>query len=1090
MAQQPLIFIEPCCGAAAVTLHLLGGPKIVPPVSWMGGKRRYARHILEALGLEEGLGARQVLLCDPGPWGWVWPVLLDPHRSSSVADRLRSWSTEEPRALWERLRSAPLPQTVEDAAASWLWLQGRAASGLPMWWRAGWMQGRQGGVADQPARQKGHGSQGLMRPETVADRIELLQDHVASWLALQHYSPGGVPVVDTEEGWRLAGDPWPNSPDLKKLQFSDSRTPGLERHSRHLDSLSEATRTWRAPQNEKASLKPALGPSGRWDSKGFVQLSPSAIRKRSRKRPRPVDITESLEHLHFVLGGRMAVYHGSCLDLKWPKRLDGAAIYFDPPYRRATGYGFNLGEDAERARAALLDLVQMLADRGARVAVSEGEPLDLPGWETQDITPLGRTNSKPEFLHLSQPSPARRHLVIGGAGSHRRPLLKWPGGKARQAKMITRALSGCTTGRWIEPFLGSGSVYLTAAAAGRVDGGLLGDVNEKLMAFHQAVRDEAENVITELGRLPRGPEWRKDYYDNRSRFNAMEPEGASFAAMMLWINKGCTNGLWRVNKAGNFNASIGSYSVLSLPAPDHIRTVSRLLRRATLKCSDWRELVDQAGPGDLVYADPPFWPRSKTSNFTSYDKSGFSLDDQRELAQLLAWARDRGAEIIAQNSWVPGVVEIYRDLGFEIIERTGVTRSIGLGAGKKGLGREAVSELLAIARRPRAMSTFGGPGGADLGIERAGVEVVASIERENAAASTQRAAGRPVIQADVKRVARYERFLDAPIWWSSPPCQGFSSAGQLAGSKDPRNGIPLLFKAIDKAQQTGIGPRWLLIENVSGLTHHLKKSGCNKGASPNPELCARCYLDHTVVPGLRERFAHAAWWKVNCADWGLPQKRIRIIIAAGPLVLSWPAPTHARGGAGGLLPWRSMRSALEKVVLDADSRPRTKADEDGVSRTITGRGSNMVVEPEVRFFGGGTNPRMPNADHQREQRDLTEEPSTTIVGAYGNSWHWVEVHRGDEPSPTVTTTCSQGMGGGWGRDDLERIFNRRSLKWHENAVLQDFPKDYPVMGNVQECYQQVGNAVPPMLSAVAVRMVLEADPVLNRWELVPREWNP
>lgn len=153
-------WVEPFTGAAACALRLVGGRDLAPPVAWMGGKRRYASAILGAMGVPEGRPSR-VVLCDAGPWGWVWPLLLDPADSTVVAAHLRGWSLEHPRALWERLASRPPAEELRERAAGWLWLQARSASGVPIWWD-GWrpvMGKTEGRKSTQPAWQKGGGEE-------------------------------------------------------------------------------------------------------------------------------------------------------------------------------------------------------------------------------------------------------------------------------------------------------------------------------------------------------------------------------------------------------------------------------------------------------------------------------------------------------------------------------------------------------------------------------------------------------------------------------------------------------------------------------------------------------------------------------------------------------------------------------------------------------------------------------------------------------------------------------------------------------------------------------------------------------------------
>jgi hypothetical protein len=130
------VYVEPFLGAGATWLALLD-PDLVALVSWMGGKRKFARRILNLLGLDPGFPIAS-LLGDACWWGWVWAVVLDPVLGPQVCAILRSWRGEDPRALWFRLRDlGPVTDDVATAAAQLLWLQARAASGVPVWWEGG-----------------------------------------------------------------------------------------------------------------------------------------------------------------------------------------------------------------------------------------------------------------------------------------------------------------------------------------------------------------------------------------------------------------------------------------------------------------------------------------------------------------------------------------------------------------------------------------------------------------------------------------------------------------------------------------------------------------------------------------------------------------------------------------------------------------------------------------------------------------------------------------------------------------------------------------------------------------------------------------
>jgi len=199
---------------------------------------------------------------------------------------------------------------------------------------------------------------------------------------------------------------------------------------------------------------------------------------------------------------------------------------------------------------------------------------------------------------------------------------------------------------------------------------------------------------------------------------------------------------------------------------------------------------------------------------------------------------------------------------------------------------------------------FAGAGGAALGLEAAGIGHRALCEWDPHACATLRAAGHDnVVEGDVRDLDAIEAVAGpGPIdlLWSSFPCQPFSTAGKRKGASDDRDGWPWSVDAIDRFR-----PRWFLGENVRGLLCHSTEG------HPDPMRCARCYLDGVILPQLRERFAHAGYWLLDSASFGVPQHRRRVILWAGPAPPRAPQPTHAdpatlaQGSMFGprLLPW-------------------------------------------------------------------------------------------------------------------------------------------------------------------------------------------
>ena len=192
---RPRAWVELCCGSAAVALRLVGGPHANPPIGMMGGKRGYSRVILSVLGLRQGLGADEVWLNDPGPWGAVWACLVTPGKAEEVAAIIRGWQGEEPRALWERLKAEGWGEltTADDAARMMLcgtW------SYRPMQPESGFNSCVSGAKESTSAV----GNWATVRPitpEILASRVEAVARWlVCQWGSLHDGGPASARVLD------------------------------------------------------------------------------------------------------------------------------------------------------------------------------------------------------------------------------------------------------------------------------------------------------------------------------------------------------------------------------------------------------------------------------------------------------------------------------------------------------------------------------------------------------------------------------------------------------------------------------------------------------------------------------------------------------------------------------------------------------------------------------------------------------------------------------------------------------------------------------------------------------------------------------
>lgn len=415
----------------------------------------------------------------------------------------------------------------------------------------------------------------------------------------------------------------------------------------------------------------------------------------------------------------------------------------------------------------------------------------------------------------------------------------------------------------------------------------------------------------------------------------------------------------------------------------------------------------------------------------------------------------------------------------------------------------------------RALVLFAGAGGACLGLRDAGIEHALSVEWDDDAASTSRAAGFPCVTGDVRDLSLYDDVGSVDLLWSSFPCQDFSSAGSRKGAKGDRNGWPWTVDVLDHLAARGDGPRWLLAENVTGLTTHVGECPTRDGKpQDDPEACPRCYLERVIMPQLRARFTWAEWRILDAADYGVPQRRRRVIIAAGPHPIAWPEATHS-GEALAKAKWIS-KNYWRAVGVAELGEPSAQE-----SRWVKQRGQLGLFAAEPRRFGlrpwrtvrqalrldsprvlgGGRNPvtvdGVPVPGDARRLRDITDEPSTTVAaqtgGGAGNAGPFVEKWQKanhpallDMPSPIVSATEVKGTNGkestGWtarggpcrASDVLWLSTGRRRLTVAECATLQDFPAGYPWQGTKTAQYRQVGNAVPPTLARVVAESVSKA----------------
>jgi len=283
--------------------------------------------------------------------------------------------------------------------------------------------------------------------------------------------------------------------------------------------------------------------------------------------------------------------------------------------------------------------------------------------------------------------PAGRLRTTRRTGVTPRPFLKWVGGKTQLLDQIFSELPE-SIGNYHEPFMGGGAVFFGLFRTRRLarKRANLSDINQELVDTYQAIKVEVDSVIEALGEH----HYESDYYYEVRAQDPWSMSRPERAARMIYLNRCGFNGLYRVNKKGQFNVPFGRYVNPLICDEANLRQVSKALQRATIRHTGFESIVERAKPGDLVYFDPPYVPLSETSNFVSYAKDGFSQGDQEKLAQIVEELSKNDVHVILSNSAAPWVVDRYSKFKVNIVP---ARRSINSKASKRG----PVGEVVVVA---------------------------------------------------------------------------------------------------------------------------------------------------------------------------------------------------------------------------------------------------------------------------------------------------------------------------------------------------------------------------------------------------------
>lgn len=269
-----------------------------------------------------------------------------------------------------------------------------------------------------------------------------------------------------------------------------------------------------------------------------------------------------------------------------------------------------------------------------------------------------------------------------------RPILKWAGGKDFSSAEIIRNIPS-KIGTYFEPFFGGGAVFFALVRAGRIKRAVISDVNRELISMLITVRDHPLDVLRAIDDLNPLEITEESYL----RVRESRPKTAwECAARMIFLNKTCFNGLYRVSKSGKFNVGWNKKDRYK-PDAANLFAVSEALKPVTILSHDYRSAVDDAERGDVVYFDPTYFPVSKTANFTAYTRNGFTHADQLRLAATFAELASNRVTVLASNADVPIAREIYGSIRGATIHRLKCPRRVNSDGTKRGF----VGEILVVA---------------------------------------------------------------------------------------------------------------------------------------------------------------------------------------------------------------------------------------------------------------------------------------------------------------------------------------------------------------------------------------------------------
>ena len=257
-------------------------------------------------------------------------------------------------------------------------------------------------------------------------------------------------------------------------------------------------------------------------------------------------------------------------------------------------------------------------------------------------------------------------MTIQAVKLQARPFLKWAGGKGQlipqlQSRLPMEILISGKINKYFEPFVGGGAIFFWLGQVYEIKEAYLYDINPEIVMAYKSVQSKMKSLVLELQNLENeyhtSDKARRDkiYYEKRSEYNEyiskrIPNNVVRRTALLIFLNKTCFNGLFRVNLRGLFNVPFGHYERPTICDRENLLAIHNVLKNTHIECVDFGKCLENADSKSFVYFDPPYRPISRTASFTGYIKGGFNDEDQKRLKSVFDELDEIGAKVMLSNS--------------------------------------------------------------------------------------------------------------------------------------------------------------------------------------------------------------------------------------------------------------------------------------------------------------------------------------------------------------------------------------------------------------------------------------------------------